>query len=40
VTYHNLSGRPNTLLTRTLAFQVFDGLLDSNLLTRQLNVTT
>lgn len=40
VTYHNLSGRPNTLLTRTLDFQVFDGLLYSNHLTRQVTVTT
>ena len=38
VTYHNTSGSPNTALTRTIDFQVTDGLLSSGQISRDLTV--
>ena len=38
VTYHNTSGSPNTLLIRTVDFQVTDGVLSSNVLSRDVTV--
>jgi|GEM_PF-1010260 len=38
VTYHNTSGSPNTALTRTIDFQVNDGLLSSGQISRDLTV--
>ena len=38
VTYHNTSIAPNTTLVRTVDFQVSDGLLPSNTVTRDLTV--
>ncbi len=40
VTYHNSSGSPNTTLTRTIDIQASDGLLLSNLVSRDLTVMT
>ena len=39
VTYHNSSGSPNTTLIRTVDFQVSDGMLLSNIVSRDLTVT-
>ena len=40
VTYHNSSNTPNTSVTRTIEFITSDGLLASNVISRDLNVTT
>ncbi len=40
VTYHNSSITPNTSVTRTIEFITSDGLLASNVISRDLNVTT
>lgn len=40
VTYHNTSASPNTSVTRTIDFQVTDGLLLSNIVSRDLTVVT
>lgn len=39
VTYHNTSGSPNLALTRTVTFQVSDGVLLSNSVSRDISVT-
>ena len=38
VTYHNTSATPNTSVTRTIDFQSTDGLLPSNVITRDVTV--